>query len=211
MVGTSVVFVAVCVFLEMNRYAGLGLLVVLALVWVVIGRGAARDYQAAQPAAIEWVLGLPSRLPMIMLFIAAGVVGLPLGARMVVESAIQIASHFSLSEAVVGLTILALSTSLPELATTLVAGFQGRADVAIGGILGSNVFNVLGIMGVAAVASPQAISVPPGFVALDLPVMLGTSLILTVFVLTGRPLGRVTGVVFTLGYVAYIAAVLLRS
>lgn len=211
MVAVSVLFVTVCLFVELNRLAGMGLLGALALVWGFTARSAMKDYQAAAPATIEWVLGLPSHIPMIMLFLTAGAIGLPLGARLVVDSAIEIAARFGLSEMVVGLTIVALSTSLPELATTLVAGFQGRAGVAVGAILGSNVFNLVGIMGVAAVASPRTIEVPSSSLAIDLPVMMGTSVIFAVFVYRGRRIGRATGILFAVGYVAYIAAVLLAG
>ncbi|MDH3734875.1 MAG: calcium/sodium antiporter [Gemmatimonadota bacterium] len=209
MVGATAFFVAICAFGAIGSGAGFALLAALVLVWGVTARGAVQDYQAAEPVTIEWVLGLPSRVPMIVLFVGAGAVGLPLGARMVVDSAIEIAVRFGLSEAVVGLTIVALSTSLPELATTLVAGFQGRAGVAVGAILGSNVFNVLGIMGVAAVASAGPLEVPAGFMAFDVPVMVGASMVLAAFVVLRRPIGRRTGIILSLGYVAYISAVLL--
>lgn len=204
----SMFFVAICLFFDVNRFVGLGLLAGLAIVWGLTARGAMKDYQAAAPAPIERVLGLPSRIRMILLFLAAGIVGLPLGARLVVDSAIEIAVQFGLSAAVVGLTIVALATSLPELATTLVAGFQGRASVAVGAILGSNVFNVLGIMGVAAVASPEPIDVPAGFVSGDLPLMLGSSIVFAGFVFLRRPIGRVVGSLFALVYLIYVVLLL---
>ena len=202
----SVMFLALCLFGDIGAGAGAGLLAMLVLIWGVTVRGAVRDYQSAAPVTIEWALGLPSRIPMITLFIVAGAVGLPLGARMVVDSAIEISVRFGLSEAVVGLTIVALSTSLPELATTLVAGFQGRAGVAIGAILGSNVFNALGIMGVAALASPRAIEVPAGFKVFDLPVMMISAAILAIYVMQRRTIGRRMGIVLAVGYVVYIAS-----
>ena len=204
MIAASVLFVVVCVLSDLTRLMGFGLLAGLGLIWATTARGAMKDYQSAAPAPVERVLGLPSRIRMILLFLAAGTIGLPLGARLVVDSAIQIAVQFGLSAAVVGLTIVALATSLPELATTLVAGYQGRASVAVGAILGSNVFNLLGIMGVAAVASPTRIAVPAEFVTVDLPVMLGSSILFAVFVVRRRSIGKVVGGFLTLAYVVYM-------
>ncbi|MGW8283849.1 MAG: sodium:calcium antiporter, partial [Gemmatimonadota bacterium] len=114
-------------------------------------------------------------------------------------------------ETVIGLTVLAVGTSLPELATTVVAAGQKRTDVALGTIVGSNVFNILGILGVGALASSRPISVPGAFISLDFPVMLGSAILLTVFVCLRRPIGRMTGILFVLAYLAYIMMLVQRS
>jgi cation:H+ antiporter len=154
------------------------------------------------------VLGLPSRTPMIALFFVLGLVGLQLGAKLTIDGAVAIAARAGVSETVVALTVVALGTSLPELATTLIAAFQRQSDVALGNVLGSNVFNLLAIVGITIFAAPEPISVPPALLRFDVPVMLGSALVLTGFTWTGRPIGRRAGVVLLTGYVVYIAALL---
>ena len=142
---------------------------------------------------------------MFALFFAAGAVGLPVGANLMVEAAVEIADQLGVSHAVVGLTIVALGTSLPELATTVVATVQRRTEVAVGTVIGSNIFNILAILGTAAVVSPKPITVPIGFPALDLPVMLGGAALLTLLVWRRRPIGRLIGVFLLVSYGAYLA------
>ncbi len=206
MLSVSVLFIALCYAGDLGRTAGvvlLGGLAVLLGYSVLQTARSKRDANSGSP--LEWVLGLPTRTWMIALFIIAGAVGLPLGARMLIEAAVGIAEQWQVSDAVVGLTIVALGTSLPELATCVVAVKQRHTGVAVGTALGSNVFNILAIMGVAAIASPAPIPVPSGFLSLDLPVMLGASLLLTALVWRGRTIGRPAGAVMVLGYVVYLA------
>lgn len=212
MVSVSLLFIGICLVAALDRGAG-GLL--LAGLIVVLGL-AVRDAGQAQRAAdmnarLEWVLGLPSRMWLIVLFIGAGLVGLPIGASLVVNAAAEIAEQLGVSKTVIGLTILAFSTSLPELATTLVAAYQKRAGVVLGTIVGSNTLNILGIMGVAAVVSSSAISVPAGFRSLEFPIMLGSALLITAFIWIRRPIGRLTGILMVAAYTAYIAALFLRG
>ncbi len=154
---------------------------------------------------MEWVLGLPSRTWMIVLFLIAGTIGLPLGAGMLVEAAVQVAEQLRISDAVVGLTIVALGTSLPELATCVVAALRRESGVALGTALGSNVFNIVAIMGLAAVVAPAPIRLSANFLSMDLPVMLGAALLLTILAWRRRPIGRLAGMVLVLGYCAYLA------
>lgn len=142
----------------------------------------------------------------IALFLILGLIGLPLGADLLVDGAISIARQFGLSEAVIGLTLIAVGTSLPELATTLVAALRRHADVALGNVIGSNMFNILGIMGVASLFGP--LHIPPEFLRFDLWVMLGSSLLLAPFVFGRWNITRVWGAVLTLVYVIYIVLLL---
>jgi len=207
MVGVSVLFVILCLTGEIGRLAGVVLLTVLALLMGLTVREMVRTQRDADRGTpLEWVLGLPSRTWMIALFIGVGSLGLPLGARMFVEAAVGVAAQLHISDVVVGLTIVAIGTSLPELSTCLIAARRGQTGVAIGTAIGSNIFNILAIMGVAAMASPRPISVPPGFLSLDLPVMLAASLVVAVFVWLRRRIGRFVGVGLVLGYCAYLCA-----
>ncbi|UCC47619.1 MAG: sodium:calcium antiporter [Gemmatimonadota bacterium] len=207
LVGVSLFFVLLCLVGDLNRAAGALLLAGLAVVAVYTAREIARAHRVGPRAApLEWVLGLPTKAWMIALFVVAGAVGLPVGARLMVEAAVEVANQLGVSDTVVGLTIVAVGTSLPELATTLVAAIQRQTEVAVGTVIGSSVFNVLGIMGIAAVVSASPIPVPPGFLSLDLPVMLGAALVLTFLVWRRRSIGRSAGILLMMGYGAYLVA-----
>jgi cation:H+ antiporter len=115
----------------------------------------------------------PMPLARALAWVAVGLVALMAGARFLVDGAVSIARDHGISEAFIGLTIVAIGTSLPELATSLVAAFRRQSEIAIGNIVGSNIFNVLGILGVTAVIAP--IPVADRFIAFDLPVMIAVS------------------------------------
>lgn len=137
--------------------------------------------------------------------IAIAVCGLALiifGGRFLVAGAIEVARLVGLSEAVIGLTIVAVGTSMPELVTSVVAALKRQTDVALGNILGSNIYNVLGIGGVTALIAPTA--VPEQIARFDNPVMIAVSLLLLTFATTGARLSRREGAVFVLLYVVYV-------
>jgi cation:H+ antiporter len=135
-----------------------------------------------------------------------GLIGLPLGANLLVEGAVDIARVLGVSEATIGLTVVALGTSLPELATTVMAALRKSADVALGNVIGSNLFNLTGILGITALVAP--VPVDPEFLRFDLWVMLGASLLLAPFIFNQRDIGFWTGALFVSGYVAYVIALL---
>lgn len=204
MLAVSALFVALCLTGEVTRTGGalllLGLLAYMAYsLWE-----AARSPTEAQ-AEIEWVLGLPRRARTAFFFIAIGLIWLPVGADLLIDAAVEIAAGLGVSDAVVGLTVVALGTSLPELATVVVAAAKGHTDLAVGNVLGSNILNILAIMGVAGVVSPRAIAVPPGFVAFDLPVLAAAALLLAWFTWRRAAIRRPVGALMTMGYVAYVA------
>ncbi len=208
MIGVSLFFTLLCVEDALTRTTGGVLLLLLGLVLVPTLRDVAQAQRAAKGKARPVsALGLPTRRRLITLFIILGIAGLPLGAHLVVEGTARIAWSLGVSDAVVGLSIVAFATSLPELATTVVAAFKRETDVAVGTIIGSNIFNILAIVGVASLASPWAIQVPDTFVTLDLPVMLFAAALITTFVWLKRPIGRATGIVFLALYVAYITII----
>lgn len=142
----------------------------------------------------------------VIVFLVLGLIGLPLGADILVDSSVRIARNFGVSEVVIGLTLVAVGTSLPELATTVMAALRQQADVALGNVIGSNMFNLLGIIGIAALIGP--IKVAPQFLQFDLWVMLGASVLLIPFVFFRQDLSRIWGVVLTALYGVYVLAVL---
>lgn len=142
----------------------------------------------------------------VLLFLGLGLIGLPLGADILVDSSTNIARHYGVSETVIGLTLVAIGTSLPELATTVMAAYRRQADVALGNVIGSNMFNLLAIIGVASMVGP--LPVEPKLLMFDLWVMLAASLLIAPFVFRGWHMGRAWGIVFAGLYMVYLLAVL---
>lgn len=210
MVLASLVFALLCFVEGLNRGAGVILVAGLLAFMIPTVREAARSNQeGAGLVPSEAVLGLPAHRPVIFVFILAGIVGLPVGARLVVDAAVEIAFNLGMSETVVGLTIIAFSTSLPELATTVVAAYRQETEVAIGTLVGSNIFNILAIAGLAALMAPAGIPVPVLFPVLDLPVMIASALVVAGFVLRRRAIGRRCGTFMTAGYLVYMTLLLI--
>ena len=205
MAGSLGLFAALAAFGGLGRAGGIVLLGAFVVIMTATARSTLQAKKDADPSTpLDWVLGLPSLMWMIVVFIVLGVVMLPLGAQLLVQSAVEIAETFEVSETIIGLTVLAIGTSLPELTTTVLAALERRSDVAIGAIIGSNTFNVLMIMGVTASLSGEPIPVPGQFLLLDIPVMLVTSALLAWFAWKARPIGRVGGALMLLAYLAYL-------
>jgi len=134
--------------------------------------------------------------------IVAGLAGLIGGGMLFVNSAVEIAHLFEVDEAIIGLTIVAIGTSMPELATSVVAALRKESDIAIGNIVGSNVFNILAILGIASLITPLSSA---GFSHVDFAVMLVFAVILLPMAWSGRTLSRPEGFVLLLGYFGYMA------
>jgi len=213
MLGATVLFIALAWRGAFDWIAGLILLAALALMLGDAFRDALSHRRAAAAAALleddeTEVEGADPDMPwwQIIGFLVLGLVGLPLGADILVDNASIIALRYGVSEAAIGLTLVALGTSLPELATTVMAAIRKQADVALGNVIGSNMFNLLFIIGVTALVG--AVPVDDEFLRFDLWVMLGASLLLVPFVVMRRDLGRVWGLGLTAAYVAYVWLVL---
>ncbi|SDE16791.1 calcium/sodium antiporter [Rhodospira trueperi] len=144
----------------------------------------------------------PQSLWLAIVFAVGGLALILLGAQFLVQGAIAVGRTFGVSETVLGLTVVAVGTSLPELVTSVVAAIRRQSDVAFGNVIGSNIFNSLGILGVTAAVHP--IPVPPQIAAMDIWVMLGATLLLIVFAVTGWRLSRIEGGVFLALYGGYI-------
>lgn len=159
--------------------------------------------QATADAA-EDALQDPARIPVWrdMFFFAGGLALTILGARLFVAGAINVAEFLGVSEAVIGLTVVAVGTSLPELVTTIAAARRKQADIAFGNIVGSNIFNLLFILGATALVSP--IDVPRSIQTFDIWVMSAVTALLLVFAVTRWRISRIEGGVFLLGYAGYI-------
>jgi len=149
--------------------------------------------------------GLPKVPFAITGFIILGLIGLPLGAQLMVDGGVFIAEHIGVSEALIGLSLIAVGTSLPELATTVVAAMRHHSGVAIGNVIGSNLFNLFAVMGITTMATGSAgIDVPEHLLRFDLWVMLATSALLIPFAFMHRSISRPIGVLFLVAYFYYI-------
>jgi len=181
--------------------------IVIYLVWMfTLAKSGSDDPILAEMVEIdEGQDGLPQSVWVSAFFIFAGMIGLVIGGKLIVDHAVNIATYFNISETIIGLTIIAIGTSLPELATVLVATYRGHPEVAIGNVLGSNVFNIFAVMGAASLVGPVIIE--DKLLVFDVWVMLVATLALLVFVLTRAPIGRKTGIIFLIGYGLYMAAI----
>ena len=142
----------------------------------------------------------------IIFFLLLGILGLPLGADILVKNASLLAHDYGISDAIIGLTLVAIGTSLPELATTFVAVMRKKADVVLGNLIGSNIFNLLAIIGITSLISP--VPVDPTFINFDFWVMLGASFIITPFIFLNIQFNRFSGFIFTMLYGSYLISIL---
>lgn len=156
------------------------------------------DWHAEEAAEFKAELSVPQALGLL----AGGLVALLAGSQALVEGATRLAAAFGVPDAVVGLTVVAVGTSLPELATSAIAAIRGHSDVAVGNVVGSNTFNVLAILGTTALVKP--VSIAARMAHFDIPLMLAVLTVATVVLLVHGRFGRVLGAVFTAGYVGYM-------
>lgn len=140
-------------------------------------------------------------------YIILGIIALKLGGDLVVDNAVNIANYFNLSEKIIGITILAVGTSLPELVTSVSAGIKGKTDIAIGNILGSNIFNMLLIIGVSAIIQPITYNISYNK---DLVVLLISTLLLLFYTIVPpkNEMGKFKGFLFVFIYIEYIICLL---
>ncbi|MCG6154615.1 calcium/sodium antiporter [Rubinisphaera margarita] len=140
-----------------------------------------------------------------------GLVLLVAGCELFVRSAISIAQALGVSTTIIGLTIVAAGTSLPELATSVIASYRNERDIAVGNVVGSNIFNILGVLGSACIFSGTGVGVPESFLQFDLPIMVGTAIVCLPIFFTGRVIARWEGAVFLVLYVAYTTYLILAT
>lgn len=199
--------------LSLGRFDGVVLLVSLALVMcgvIVLGLRRGRH----DPVVKSLAAGVPDRMSNIHagLWVLFGLTLLPLSSHVLVTGAVNLATMLGISEAVIGLTIVAFGTSLPELAAAMVSAFRREDDIAIGNIIGSNLFNLLGVLGIAALLHPMVIE--PFLLYRDLSVMFLITAALLLMIWRpggGRDIGRASGVLLFVMFAAYIAVVVWQS
>jgi cation:H+ antiporter len=205
MMVSSVVFAAFCLGGAIESWQGLVLFVFLLgylswRYWHGRANAAERQYYADEVAEFE---GKQRPLWRSVLYVVAGLAGLMIGGDVLIAGAIDLARAASISEAVIGLTLIAVGTSLPELVAVIFAVLRGHGDLAIGNVIGSNIFNILGVVGTTAVVIPLA--VPPEVLNVDLWIMLATALLLTPLLIRRKPIRAPVGAGFVATYAVFVA------
>jgi cation:H+ antiporter len=150
----------------------------------------------------RWVQGL---------LIVAGLALLVIGSEWLVTAAVAFARLLGLSELIIGLTIVAAGTSAPEVAASLMALRKGEKDMAVGNVIGSNIFNILGVLGLAGLVAPMPLSIPASTVAFDLPAMVAVAIACLPVFFSGRRIGRWEGIMFLGYYAAYVTYLILGA
>lgn len=208
MLAVTFLFVGIAWDDTLSRNDGLVLLALLALFFAgqVAGTVSARRTgpaaepepdETARPPMSPWIAGLMA---------LGGLISLPFAADAAVDGALGLADRLGVSETAVGVTIVALGTSLPELAASVASAVRGHSAMAVGNVIGSNIFNILAILGITATVIP--VSVPMEFFHLEMWALLATSLLLVPFVMMNRPIGRLAGALMAAAYFAVIATFL---
>ncbi len=160
-----------------------------------------------QPAAAAWDTRLPAQLALI----AAGLAALVAGSEALVSASVAFAQALGVSDVVIGLTIVAAGTSMPEVATSIAAALKGERDIAVGNVVGSNIFNILGCLGLSALMSGSTgLVIAPAMLAFDLWVMLAVALACLPVFITGRVIARWEGALFLAYYVAYVGFLVMQ-
>ncbi len=172
-------------------------------------RAVEREYEEA--------LDLPERRPRAgraawnVMLVVGGLGFLVLGAHWLVEGAVAGARWLGVDELVIGLTVVAVGTSLPELATSVLASIRGERDIAVGNIVGSNLFNLLAVLGFSGAISPAGVAVSPAAFQFDFPVLLATTFACLPIFVTGHAIARWEGIFFLGGYIAYVTHLILAA
>ena len=211
MIGCSLLVLGLAYDGDISRIEGAGLVMtgVVYIGWLIrIARresAAAAESNGAPPPRGRWSWAVDVAL------VLGGLGLLVLGARWLVQSAVTIAQALGLSELVIGLTVIAVGTSLPEIATSVMAAFRGQRDLAVGNIVGSNVLNLLVVLGLTAAFAPAGIAVNAAAITFDMPVMIATAVACLPIFFTGHCIQRWEGAVFLGYYVAYTAYLLLDA
>jgi cation:H+ antiporter len=156
---------------------------------------------------------VPARLPVVfdVVYLVVGLLLLVLGSQWLVQAAVEFAKWMGVSDLIIGLTVVAAGTSLPELMTSLMASLRGQRDIAVGNVVGSNLFNILSVLGLTAVVAPQGIAVAPAALAFDIPVMIGVAIVCLPIFFTGGVIARWEGWLLVGFYLAYTTYLILAA
>ncbi len=204
MIAVSVIAVLMTLDGNINKLeAAILTLGLLSYTWFLFYQGKQKGVDVSDGEVEEM---LKAKVPMWqnVLLVIGGLVLLVLGARWLVQSAIELATAWGVNEAVIGLTIVAAGTSLPEVVTSVVATIRGERDIAVGNVVGSNIFNILCVLGISGLVSPVPLLAGVQLAGFDIPVMLGVAVLCAPLFFVGAILNRIEGFLFFTLYVAYV-------
>jgi cation:H+ antiporter len=217
MIALSVLLLFLALDGGVSQLDGIVLLLLLLAYVAYSVRAGRRQHKGDQPGEESEESGAdegtkPPHRPWVdAVLVLAGVALLVVGARSLVTSATEVATALGLSELIIGLTVVAIGTSLPELATSVIAAARGERELAVGNVVGSNIFNIGAVMGIAATVSPGGVPVEPSAVNFDLPVMVAVAVALLPIAFTGYGVARWEGGLFVAYYAAYTLFLLLDA
>ena len=216
MIAVSVILLLLVLDRSLSRVDGALMVAILILYFAILlmlglrdgdkneTTGAESDGQSEQsPKFTGWIRDL--------LYVAIGLAMLVYGSQWLVDSAVIFATWLGVSQLIIGLTIVSAGTSLPEVVTSVIAAIRGERDIAVGNVVGSNILNVLSVLGISAVVAPTPIAVPDAVIGFDLPLMIAVALACLPIFFTGGVIRRWEGGLFLLYFVAYILYLVLNA
>ncbi len=183
-----------------------GIILYILYLWLVAARGVSKDPLIDDVAEFAAGAGPGGRS---LIYLVAGLVGLPLGAHLLVTNAAALAADLGVRDEIIGLTIIAIGTSLPELATVIAAAVHRKADVAMGNVIGSNIFNILAVGGAAGLVGTAKFS--PMSLTLDLPAMMAAAVAAALYVFLRRDIGRISGFLMCAAYTGFLALIVINA
>ncbi len=204
MIGISLLLLTLAFDGQISRLDGALFFAILVIYTVFVIRQSRRQGLASVEELPEPTTGWRGHWGTQAGMIAAGLALLVLGAHWLVDAAIAFAQHLGISELVIGLTVVAIGTSLPEIATSIIAALRGQRDMAVGNVVGSNIFNISGVLGLSSLLGPSGIAVAPSMLSFDIPVMIGVAFACLPILFTGNLIARWEGGLFLAGYTAYV-------
>lgn len=214
MIALSVIVLILSLDGYLSRSDGLMLVAGLAgYIWFLIYQSRRESGQVKEEYAKEFGNGIPANSGMIknIAFALSGLVLLVLGSRWLVVSAVSFARFLGVSELVIGLTIVAAGTSLPEVVTSVIAAVRGERDIAVGNVVGSNIFNIMAVLGIASIVAPSGIEVASAVIRFDIPVMIAVAFACLPIFFTGGVISRREGGLLLGYYVAYTLYLILAA
>ena len=214
MIGASLIVLAFAYDGQINRLEGLVLFIGI-IAYTVFAIVQSRRERLSVQAEYAEVLDAPkaAAVPMwrSLVQIVVGVVLLVVGANWLVDGAVAVAKVLGISELIIGLTVIAIGTSLPELATSVIASLRGERDIAAGNVIGSCIFNLLCVLGLTAVVAPDGVPVPVTALNFDIPIMVATAIACLPIFFTGHRIARWKGALFVGYYLAYVSYLVLDT
>ncbi len=211
MIGTALLFVLLGMDGQLSRWDGALLVTIFAVYLVWMGRTARQEPELEEVEELAKPPVGAKDYVKIVLLIIFGLGGLVLGSEWLIQGAVSLARAMGVSELVIGLTIVAVGTSLPELATSVIASLRGERDISVGNVVGSNIFNILSVLGFSSLVAPNSVQVARSVLFFDAPVMIAVSLACFPVFFNGFRIMRWEGAIFVFYYIAYTVYLILQA